>query len=453
MKRFFSLLSSILGLFCVFAQYVPPPQPGDFQSRTSGNWTSVSTWNVYNGTTWVAATSYPGQNTSATNQANYRVFVKAGDNVTSNVTQPLFFGDVYILSCIYNPVSGTCSGYPDSSHLSDPNVRYGMISINGTLRLLGNSQSIYIYGGTLNFPNNQTQLYLLTGNSLVITNYNGGIGSSAVYGTNGVQPVKSQDCSGQRRIYFQNSAGVVGREYAVCYAQSFEYTFQELNAQGGSLYAKPSVSSIQICEGQKVTLSGTYSGLIPTGKQVKYAWSYTGPVADNVITSQPNFNTNLLNVPVTPVDLMLPTAGSYTFTLKMQYPYDNADPPAFMISSQESVSVTVYPQNSAQCGCYKNPITNTSVTVPSKFGITSLGRAGSNGDNWPMQRQSAALVLESKTKGFVINTVTDTAAILNPTEGMMVFDSSARCVKVYTTTDNGASYSWKCMTTPGCPTN
>ena len=34
---------------------------GDYRSVGSGNWTNTSIWEVYNGSIWIAASSYPGQ--------------------------------------------------------------------------------------------------------------------------------------------------------------------------------------------------------------------------------------------------------------------------------------------------------------------------------------------------------------------------------------------------------
>ena len=84
--------------------------------------------------------------------------------------------------------------------------------------------------------------------------------------------------------------------------------------------------------------------------------------------------------------------------------------------------------------------------MPTRHGITALGRAGADNSNWPMVRQSAWTVLEAKTKGFVVNRVANPATdITNPVEGMMVFDTTAQCLKIY----NGTV--WSCYTTPACP--
>ncbi|WP_124640734.1 beta strand repeat-containing protein [Amniculibacterium aquaticum] len=95
--------------------------------------------------------------------------------------------------------------------------------------------------------------------------------------------------------------------------------------------------------------------------------------------------------------------------------------------------------------CYKLPVTSVTA-VPSNHGITALGRAGADNSNWPMVRQSAWTVLEAKTKGFVVNRVANpTTDIANPVEGMMVFDTTAQCLKIY----NGTV--WSCYSTPACP--
>ena len=102
--------------------------------------------------------------------------------------------------------------------------------------------------------------------------------------------------------------------------------------------------------------------------------------------------------------------------------------------------------------CYR-PAATTGITLDTKHGITSLGRAGSTADNWPMVRKGAWTVLESKTKGFVINRLTTTQilALSNPIEGMMVYDTVENCLKIYTTKDNGATFGWFCMTQQTCP--
>ena len=105
--------------------------------------------------------------------------------------------------------------------------------------------------------------------------------------------------------------------------------------------------------------------------------------------------------------------------------------------------------------CYKPAATTGGSVLDTKHGITALGRAGADADNWPMVRKGAWTVLEAKTKGFVINRIASTAAvntIANPIEGMMVYDEEADCLKIYVIdTAVPANTGWKCFNTQACP--
>ncbi|NML69133.1 hypothetical protein HHL23_04925 [Chryseobacterium sp. RP-3-3] len=108
--------------------------------------------------------------------------------------------------------------------------------------------------------------------------------------------------------------------------------------------------------------------------------------------------------------------------------------------------------------CYKPGITS-GTALDSKAGITSLNRAGSTDpDNWPMIRKGAWMVLESKTKGFVVNRLPFNGTgnpvgipAVDFVEGMMVYDTTNNCLKTYTSTDGGSTFSWQCLNTQTCP--
>lgn len=93
------------------------------------------------------------------------------------------------------------------------------------------------------------------------------------------------------------------------------------------------------------------------------------------------------------------------------------------------------------------------------LGISSFGRAGNiNQDKWPMVRKGAWLVLESKTKGFVLNRVSFNALGLpigipedNFVEGMLVYDTTNNCLKMYTSNNKGVSYGWHSIERQFCP--
>lgn len=100
-----------------------------------------------------------------------------------------------------------------------------------------------------------------------------------------------------------------------------------------------------------------------------------------------------------------------------------------------------------RCVCYDDA--NTSGDgIDSTVGITLLGRASEkNRDNWPMVRKGAQLVLESNQKGLVVTRLSTNQinALVSPQEGMMVYDTTNRCLKLYDAT------SWACYNVPTCP--
>ena len=113
-------------------------------------------------------------------------------------------------------------------------------------------------------------------------------------------------------------------------------------------------------------------------------------------------------------------------------------------------------QNAAvnsQCNafCYK-PAQTTGTTLDTNHGITALGRAGDDNSNWPMVRKGAWTVLEAKTKGFVVNRLTDAQITAIPSadlrEGMMVYNISQDCLQINI---DGTATGWRCFNTQTCP--
>ncbi|MGL4582401.1 MAG: hypothetical protein ACRCVU_05415, partial [Flavobacterium sp.] len=111
------------------------------------------------------------------------------------------------------------------------------------------------------------------------------------------------------------------------------------------------------------------------------------------------------------------------------------------------------------CFCYKPGATSGGTIFDTNVGITALGRAGAtDADNWPMLRKGGWIALESKTKAFVPNRVAFDASgnpvgivPANFVEGMMVYDTTNNCMKVYTLKEGATTMAWHCMTTQTCP--
>lgn len=112
-----------------------------------------------------------------------------------------------------------------------------------------------------------------------------------------------------------------------------------------------------------------------------------------------------------------------------------------------NISGRGYGSNIVPCVCF-NPANKTGSGADTKLGITLLKRAGNeNGDQWPMVRKSGHIALEANTKGFVITRIAkaDLGGIIAPQEGMMVYDTTDKCLKIY------ADGVWACFSTPACP--
>lgn len=94
--------------------------------------------------------------------------------------------------------------------------------------------------------------------------------------------------------------------------------------------------------------------------------------------------------------------------------------------------------------CFR-PATTTGTTLPTNHGITALARAGGNTGEWPVRVNGAYTVLDAKTKGFVINRVpTSALTSITGVTGMMVYDTTVNCLKIYDGT------SWNCYTKQTC---
>ena len=103
------------------------------------------------------------------------------------------------------------------------------------------------------------------------------------------------------------------------------------------------------------------------------------------------------------------------------------------------------------CYCYK-PAQTTGTGLDTNHGITALGRAGDDNSNWPMVRKGAWTVLEAKTKGFVVNRLTNDQINAIPSadlrEGMMVYNINQDCLQINI---DGTATGWKCFNTQTCP--
>lgn len=152
---------------------------GDFRSNATGNWNSTSTWQTYNGTAWVNANSYPGQNSNVAT-----VTIGSGNTVTLNVNITSYTIDKLII--------GDQSGGSDNLSMPDNgdfNVNIMLIAVQSD--------------GILSWVKN-ADLHLPEG---------------AIIYNNGGQITTDKSCNASQNIYigddkFSNCNGNGGSDYS-----------------------------------------------------------------------------------------------------------------------------------------------------------------------------------------------------------------------------------------------
>ncbi|MWB96685.1 hypothetical protein GON26_20165 [Flavobacterium sp. GA093] len=139
--------------------------------------------------------------------------------------------------------------------------------------------------------------------------------------------------------------------------------------------------------------------------------------------------TGIITIPATT------PAGTYQYTYKI---CDN-DPDA-VVNINCAVATVIFTVSQSLV-CYKPAVTSGAAS-PSLTGISDFLGTATDPNYWISNMpKNGDLVLGSHTKGFVITRVsTPETAITQPIKGMLVFDTTANCLKMYDGT------SWFCLT-------
>ena len=187
----------------------------------------------------------------------------------------------------------------------------------------------------------------------------------------------------------------------------------------------PELKNLKTCAGNTVDLANALLNTTPAGYTLEW-WTTSNRVA----------GTQVLNTAAV-------SAGTYyAFYISNTNECTNITGETVLVSNY----IPTDPEY-ATCICFKDPVTS-GASQDTKMGITLLQRAGAeNTDNWPMVRKGGHIALESNTQGFVITRIAkaNLGNIANPQDGMMVFDTTDKCLKIY------SAGAWKCFQTPTCP--
>ncbi|RKF03573.1 hypothetical protein C8N26_1962 [Tenacibaculum lutimaris] len=281
----------------------------DFRSVNSGDWNDVNNWEYYNGTSWVAAPYYPG------NGATNDVTIIGGNTINLNVSPPQNINSITV-------------GDGDRN-----NKAILHIATSSTLKT---TSFTIAYDGyvtwenvALTFPDSDTDIYIESNDS--------------GYGLEIAKP-----CSASKSIYL----GSV--KYAICNenSNSADYSFSDLNNNGGSLTVSPTSNS-PICLGDTVFLSANPSG--PGTKN--FSWNLiASPNSDTYTSTSENPNNYIPSL-----------SGDYTFEVTVTNENGNTDTKTIVVTVNTSPSPPISSGNISECAA--SPIQ----TLDANDAITSAG--------------------------------------------------------------------------------
>lgn len=202
---------------------------GDYRSKGTGDWSSSATWEIYNGSIWVNATSYPGQNSNVGT-----VTIGSGNIVTLNVNITTY--------TINELIIGDSTGGNDT--LSLPN--------NGSFQV--NIMQVSVESdGILSWVKN-ADLYLPEGAQI----YN-----------NGGQIETDKGCNSSQNIY------IGSEKFSNCNGNGgVDYSFDDIES---ALPPPTSNGDITECEENPIqTLTATATATPPSGAYVEWFTASSG---------------------------------------------------------------------------------------------------------------------------------------------------------------------------------
>lgn len=166
--------------------------------------------------------------------------------------------------------------------------------------------------------------------------------------------------------------------------------------------------------------------LVPPGNSINIV-NTGGNVKSFTITNQGTWNVDNFGIlTFTPAQNFYNTASTVQYTIK-----DNAG----LVSNAANISIDVN-------YCFK-PGTAGTPSSYTNLGISTLSERHKNWPEGPGISQGGIpngfVALNSTNKGMVISRVSNSSAVLEPKKGMIVYDITAQCVKLY----NGSG--WNCI--------
>jgi hypothetical protein len=289
MKIFLPKSTIFAVLFLLFAQAVAYSQTlGDYRSNsTNGNWTTLSSWQYYNGTSWVTPSGtspqgYPGQFAGTGT-----VTILNGNSITLNIDITNSFVELII-----------------GESATATSTSFANFSVGGDFKLTTLDVVISKYA-VLQFTDNKGTLYLPLDAGILIEPF----GGLATQGGPG-------NCNNNVNIFIGTT------QFGVCTGGGALFTFEQLNTSGGTLYAKPTSNS-PICPSGTIQLTG--NAISPNSAvTVSYSWDIVTPSGPNITSLLQNLNISNALV------------GTYKATLKCSAVYNGIN-----YSNSETIDIIV----------------------------------------------------------------------------------------------------------------
>ncbi len=290
---------------------------GDYRSRRNDNWNENTTWQVYDGSSWILASDYPGQSAGAgtvTVQHNVRLNVNPGNPI----------GSLDILQLLYPDnsdrtlnVSGDLTISGGTLSFSENNNRELSIQLGGNLVMTGGSMTENASYGEVNFTGSGIQTFTKTGGTIasdIRFTVNGGsvldMGTSVLDGSSGSFTLSSGAGLITAHPEGISSSGATGSIQVTgtrSYSTGAGYTYDGNTAQitGSGLPATVDALTIDNTAGVTLTSSVTVSGTLTLTDGILDAGSNTVSVTNNSSAAVTGSSSSFVNV----------TSGSFIRTL------------------------------------------------------------------------------------------------------------------------------------------
>ncbi len=273
--NFYLLLIIFLFSFNVNCQSL-----GDYRSVATGNWTSLASWQYYNGTAWVTPTGTTPQGYPSQFAGTNLVTIQAGHTITflNSYVTTTFPSLVINGTLLLNGTGGTpIFDIKANSIIVTPNLT-PVATINFTTK------------GNLTLPANATiQTGLLGLSGSCTANQKITIGTTTL-----------ATCAGAGQVVL---------------------LFAQFMSSGGTLNAQPT-SNTPVCVSNSINLNGSIIGTPGTG--LTYTWTITNPLG--IITTFVGQNTSISNA----------LQGTYTAKLKVTTTYTST-----VFTNEETIQIVV----------------------------------------------------------------------------------------------------------------